>query len=232
MVQIMRVPNLACLLCHQYSPATVCDFCKFDTRFILQLNYYGNLLRYPVISKQFRHTAYDGLLALGEYAWPFDELIHRMKFHRCLASIDLLANWFVEQCMDEETLLPDCLLPVPVHFQRFLHRRFNQSAQLAKRIGAKIQRPVLYDWASRKYGKAQHTLSKADRLLNLRSAFSVALPASFHHVAIVDDVMTTGVTADVLAKQLRAQHPDLIVDIWVMALTCKTPLRYRTRCVD
>lgn len=225
----MQIPNLACLLCHQYSPTAVCDYCKFDTRSMLQLNYDGNLLRYPVISKQFRHSAYDGLLALGEYAWPFNALIQRMKFSRCMASTDILARWFVEQCIDTETLLPDCLLPVPVHFRRFLHRRFNQSAQLAKRIGEQIQRPVCYDWASRKLGKAQHTLSKADRLLNLRNAFSVSLPASFHHVAIIDDVMTTGVTADVLAKQLRTQHPELIVDIWVMALTCKTPLRQRTR---
>ena len=228
----MRLPNLACILCHQYSDEPVCRYCKFDTRFLLQLNYRNNLLCYPAISQQFRHVSYDRLLACGEYQWPFDTLVHKMKFRRCHISPVILAEWFVEHCIHEDTLLPDCLLPVPIHFRRFLQRHYNQALALAKLIGKQIGRPVEARWATRRNGKAQHLLTKADRLLNLREAFQVSVPDNVHHVAIIDDVMTTGVTADVLARQLKAHNPDLLVDIWVMAITCRNPLPQRVKCAD
>ncbi len=220
----MRHPNLACMLCNQYSDVPVCTFCKFDTRFLLQLNYHGNLLRYPAISQQFRHTGYSCLRACGEYVWPFDTLIHNTKFKRCLISPSILAEWFVEMCLDDDTLLPDCLLPVPIQLRRFIRRQFNQSTEIARHIGKAIQRPVKPDWATRTGGKTQSGLSRADRLLNLRQAFTVTAPEDVHHVAIIDDVMTTGTTADVLARQLRAHNPDLIVEVWAIAITLRKPL--------
>ncbi|MEG3765505.1 hypothetical protein [Alteromonas sp. 14N.309.X.WAT.G.H12] len=228
----MKLPNFACLLCQQYSDHPVCEYCKTDTCFLAKGGYKDNLLTYPQIRRQFRHSGYDNLYACGEYQWPFTDLVHNMKFHRCLTSARILADWFVEFCIHEDTLLPDCLLPVPVHFRRFMHRRFNQAAVIARHISNQIDRPVYHDWACRKGGKTQHKLSRSQRLLNLRRAFSTSIPHDVHHVAIIDDVMTTGVTADVLAKQLRAHQPALIIDIWVMALTTCNPLIQRTRCAD
>ncbi|MBU2978362.1 hypothetical protein [Alteromonas sp. C1M14] len=228
----MELPNFACLLCQQYSDHPICEYCKTDTCFLANAGYKDNLLFYPQISRQFRHSGYHTLYACGEYQWPFTDLIHRMKFHRCLTSARILANWFVEFCIHEDTLLPDCLLPVPVHFRRFVGRRFNQAAVIARHIGNQIDRPVCYNWAHRHGGKAQHTLTRSQRLLNLRSAFTTSITADYHHVAIIDDVLTTGVTADVLAKQLRTQQPGLIIDVWVIALSTQKPLVQRTKWVD
>ena len=220
----MRLPNLACLLCNQYSDVPVCTFCKFDTRFLLQLGYQGNLLRYKKISQQFLPPSYSALRACGEYRWPFDQLIKTMKFQRCQISPAILGNWFTSQCIDEDTLLPDVLLPVPVPLHRFFRRQFNQATELARHIGRRIDRPVIADWARRTGGRSQHTLKKDHRMHNLHSAFRVKPCKELRHVAIIDDVMTTGATANVLAGQLRQHHPDLIIEVWAMALPCRFPL--------
>lgn len=113
---------------------------------------------------------------------------------------------------------PDVLIPMPIHPERRQVRGFNQARLIADRIGRRFDLPV--------HGKAvvrsgpsesQSELSAIDRRKSLKNAFVVkqTLP---QHVAIVDDVMTTGSSADALAHALKRSGV-LRVSIWVLART-------------
>ncbi|QJR80849.1 ComF family protein [Alteromonas pelagimontana] len=213
------IPNYACLLCNQFSNIPICEYCKNDTLFFNAMDYPANLLHRPDIAKGVRHTAFHILRACGAFGWPFDTLIHKLKFNGNILSAKVLAQWFCENCIDSATPLPECLLPVPIHFARYFKRRYNQSVALADFISRDLGIPVRTQWSQRVAGQAQHQLNRAERLLNLRKAFKVLPIKSYGRVAIIDDVVTTGCTVDVLCRQLRQQQPGIQIEVWAMAVT-------------
>lgn len=102
----------------------------------------------------------------------------------------------------------DVLVPVPLHWRRLLRRRFNQSALLAYGIAREKNIPCAPAMLRRvQYTKPQMRLTRADRLKNVRRAFAVphAAHPMLHNkvVLLVDDVVTTGATANACAIALK-----------------------------
>ena len=113
--------------------------------------------------------------------------------------------------------LPTQLIPVPLHHTRLRERGFNQATELARRIGRELGIEIGLRCARRhRATQPQSLLSPTARRLNLRHAFSVQDTALAQHVAIVDDVMTTGHTGNELAKVLK-QAGVQRVEVWVIA---------------
>ncbi|MBT3916369.1 MAG: ComF family protein [Rhodospirillaceae bacterium] len=101
----------------------------------------------------------------------------------------------------------DLILPVPLHWSRLFHRRYNQAALLAIELGKLTGLPVDTDSLIRhKKTASQGHKSPSQRLSNLRGAFSVSAQSEQKvkdkHVLLIDDVLTTGATAKVCAKTL------------------------------
>jgi ComF family protein len=97
-------------------------------------------------------------------------------------------------------------MPVPLHAGRLREREFNQSLLLADRIGRHLHLPVsCADLIRTVPSPAQTTLSRKERLKNLRGAFAVTRPESIarKRVLLIDDVFTTGATVNECAKTLR-----------------------------
>ncbi|NMH60747.1 ComF family protein [Alteromonas ponticola] len=211
------LPNLACILCNQHSNSAVCDFCKNDTAFFYDPDKPTNLLHRPEIARHVKHSAIDGLYAIGPYQWPLNQLLLRLKTSRDMRPAGVMAEWFV--CAMDDMCLPDQLLPVPITYWRYFQRRYNQSVELAKLVGQPLNLPINTQWARRKSARQQTGLNRQQRLQNLRQAYEVVNTPPCAHVAIVDDVITTGSTVDVLAKQLRLRHPHIKIDVWTMAVT-------------
>lgn len=119
-----------------------------------------------------------------------------------------LAKRFGKQMMQ---IGADALVPVPVHPERKRKRGFNQAEVLAVRISAELEKqqgrtiPVRTDLLFRtKKTLPQKDLSAAERLKNLESAFEAgAIPPDIRRVILVDDIYTTGSTADACAKTLK-----------------------------
>jgi len=103
----------------------------------------------------------------------------------------------------------DIILPVPLHRRKLFHRRFNQSAMLAQELARLAGRPFLADGLTRtRHTQAQAGLARSARLENVRNAFAVTPRWRERirgaHVLLVDDVLTTGATAQACTRALLA----------------------------
>ncbi len=166
--------------------------------------------------------AFDRVLAGYFLDDTLKTLLHRMKYGRGdLAMTRLLSGLAVEPLQQQA---PDAmaLIPIPLHAGRYRERGFNQSAFLARDWGRAFELPVLEDVLVRTQDTGQ--LAGQDRKQRQRvmqGAFCLAddnidLPPI---VALVDDVLTTGSTANAAARVLKAHDPDLIVEVWTVART-------------
>lgn len=158
------------------------------------------------------------------YGFPVDALITRFKhqanapFGRLLAQ--LLAR-HLAHAFDEGLPRPDRLLPVPLSPQRECQRGFNQAALLARWLAEPLGLTVDERLLRRVQDTpAQQGLDAATRKRNLRHAFALADGARVEglHLALVDDVLTTGATAQFIARQLR-QGGARRVDVYCLART-------------
>lgn len=129
-----------------------------------------------------------------------DVLIQALKYQSRLA----LAPWFAAAVSGASAEKPDRLVPVPLHFKRLRERGFNQAMEIARPLGHAWNVPV--DWRSCSRlleAPPQAQLSWPERRRNVRAAFACAGRLDGLHVAVVDDVMTTGATLDEFARTLK-----------------------------
>lgn len=154
--------------------------------------------------------------AVWRYAFPVDQLLPRFKFHDDLAAGAVIARGMAEGL--REAPRPDALVPVPLHRQRLRERGYDQALELAKGVSRQLGLPVISDGLRRIVPtKAQTGLDAAARRRNLRGAFEARTLRPWpRHVALVDDVMTTGATLREATRALRAAGVER-VDVWVAA---------------
>ena len=137
------------------------------------------------------------------YEAPVDGLVTRFKFHASLAAGALLAQLIVANL---EAPAADVIVPVPLHRARLGRRGYNQALELAKPLAVAWRLPLAAAVLRRVRATApQSELTAVQRRRNLRGAF-VADAGAVHgrRVLLVDDVITTGSTANEAAKTLLA----------------------------
>ena len=116
-------------------------------------------------------------------------------------------------------MLPDCLIPVPLHELRYRQRGFNQAHVIANHLSARLHIPLDDSTVTRVVASDQQAaLGARDRAKNMRRAFTVNHTVNGKSIAIVDDVYTTGATCTALAKSLLAAGASR-VDVWAFART-------------
>ena len=107
----------------------------------------------------------------------------------------------------------DLLVPVPLHWTRLFGRRFNQAALLARAIRAAGGPPVGPDWLVRsRRTPSQGLMGPAARARNVHGAFALRRGRSVEgkRVVLIDDVLTTGATAEECARVLRRAGADYV----------------------
>ena len=143
-------------------------------------------------------------------------LITDLKFNRCYKHARLLGN-LLANYLAETTELPECIIPIPLHRNRYRERGFNQSIEIARHLSRQLAIPLDLTSCIRNKDTDHQTGQPAkQRRKNIRNAFTVIKPIKYQHVAIVDDVMTTGATVAALAQALK-RHGVGRVDVWVCA---------------
>lgn len=162
-----------------------------------------------------RSLPFDTVLAPFRYQAPLDSLIKSFKFQGSLASGRLLADLLAEHARRQPR--PQLLIPVPLHGRRLRQRGYNQAVELARQVGRELDIPCSPALAlRRRHTPPQHDLPARERRRNIRGAFCLRGPLEARHVAIVDDVLTTGSTVAELARELRHAGARR-VDVWVVA---------------
>ncbi len=104
-----------------------------------------------------------------------------------------------------DKMLPDMVIPVPLHSTRLRSRGFNQSALLAHHVATRINAPFSASLLKRnRKTKSQAGLTRAQRQANLKGAFCVPKKSQIAglKVLLVDDVITTTATVREAAKTL------------------------------
>lgn len=167
---------------------------------------------------QQRPPLHSQLLAAFEYRQPLESLIYQFKFAQSLNIGLVLAKCFYQYLLQEQPLmLPDCLIPVPLHPKRIRERGYNQAALLCKHLSRWLSIPSdLYSCRRIRYTQAQTLVAPKARRRNIQGAFRLSPRFHARHVAIIDDVYTSGSTTRELTHMLKLAGVDR-VDIWVIA---------------
>jgi ComF family protein len=201
-----------CAPCHQdlpWLPLGRCPVCALPTP---QGNVCGQCLKAP--------PAFDTTIAAWAYQWPLDRLIPAWKYRNELTLTTPLGDGLLRAA----TLAADrpaMLIPMPLHPTRQRERGFNQSHELARMLGRRLGLPVAPAVVERtRLTPPQASLPWDQRQKAIRNAFRVCGEVVGQHIALVDDVMTTGASLHELAKALKTAGAQR-VDCWVLARTPK-----------
>jgi len=160
---------------------------------------------------------YDTTAAALAYGYPLDAAIQAFKYRNALG----LTRSFVA-LMDQAIGQPpriDLVIPTPLSQPHLAERGYNQAHELARGIAQRRRLPLDAQALIRhQQGPAQAQLPWKERAKNIRGAFSTARRFDSLHVAVVDDVMTTGATLNEMAKTLKKAGAAQVSN-WVLART-------------
>ncbi len=206
-------------------PGALCGTCWSKIRFIERP--YCEVLGTP-----FQHDLGEGFLSADAIANPppfrraraavgFSgvprRMVQSMKYHDQPELARWMAAWMLRAGRDLITGA-DAIIPVPLHPRRFLMRRYNQSAELARHLARQARKPFDPDILIRmKRTMQQVGLSAGARQANVQGAFKVPdsarIKVTGKSIVLVDDVYTTGATVIAATKALKragAAHVDVL----------------------
>lgn len=161
---------------------------------------------------------FDHAHALYRYEFPVSRLIHGLKYQARFAPA---RTWGLLLAAETAAFPADYVLPLPLHPQRIKERGYNQALEIARHLAH--ARGVPLDRESLQKNRAtppQSSLSLKARQRNLKGAFSCQRDFSDRHLLLIDDVLTTGATANEAARVLKL-HGAASVGIAVVARTPK-----------
>lgn len=162
-------------------------------------------------------------VAAVDYGFPWSGLVTALKFHAALDLCDGFAQLLTDAVRHIAAPLPQLVLPVPLGAERQAERGMNQSWELARRVAARLQLRSHAALLTRRV-ETPHLadLPRDERARAIRGAFALAPGATASlrgtHVALVDDVMTTGATAAEAARTML-DGGAASIQLWVFART-------------
>jgi ComF family protein len=163
---------------------------------------------------------YAATLAACAYAYPLDRLVQALKYGHRLALAQPLGDALAAAAMraPRSYVRPQVLVAVPLAAARQRERGFNQAIEIARVVARRTGIPLVQGMMRASHGPPQATLPWKRRRQNVRSAFACARSFAGVHLALVDDVMTTGATLEAAAGAL-IKAGAARVDAWVVART-------------
>lgn len=149
-------------------------------------------------------TAFEGAWSCGSYEDRLRGLIHLFKYGRMLPLGRLFGRWMARAYPRDQ--LFEVIVPVPSHWRRRLWRGFDQAAVLARELSRLTGIPAAQALRRTRHTNPQAGLTRRQRRLNIRGCFRTVLPEKVRgrRVLLIDDILTTGATANAAAEALKA----------------------------
>ncbi|MGE6149786.1 ComF family protein [Aeromonas media] len=205
---------LLCSWCQQslHQPCRKCRLCATP----LPEQHTGNELLCGRCQR--RPPPWERLQVIGDYQPPYSLLIPRLKYSGQILLAPLLAQLLVDHLEGDDP--PEVIIPVPLHWWRQWWRGFNQAEEIGTALGELTGIPCDTRLLRRVRATPQQTRHSAgQRRRNLRGAFQIA-PHHYRHVALLDDVVTTGATAGQLSRLLH-ESGITRVEVWAICRTLR-----------
>jgi ComF family protein len=211
----------ACYFCLSPTDAVCCKQCELD--------FMKESPRCPICAKPHHAEAvcgkciispplFSSTTVLFNYAYPAKKMVLDFKFNKRVE----LSTFFAELLLDRiksKDKLPEALIPVPLHKKRQAQRGYNQSLELAKHLANKLDIPINASLCKRIVNTdPQSELPMKSRRKNVKNAFALNNDRMPKHIAIVDDVITTGSTINEISRLFKSAGCERI-DIWAIART-------------
>jgi competence protein ComFC len=201
-----------CLLCDEMQPMYFCDECKAKIVEIHPPTCYR--CGYPLTESYCTECRgvefnFDCAAAFGAYDGTLKDAIHLLKYtgHKVMGPVlGALLSRHLSKDHRRQLDGASCIIPMPIHATRLRERGFNQSDLIAREMAGTLGKALLTGVLARtKATKPQVSLAEAQRHANVQNAFEVKNPKAVQGriIILVDDVLTTGSTADAAAKALR-----------------------------
>ncbi|MEX1032303.1 MAG: ComF family protein [Cellvibrionaceae bacterium] len=221
----MLLPH-RCLLCSDpHAESSLCNACRADLPWLdcacmhcaLPLPEDAELCGRCLTTS----PSFDRCRAAFRYTSPIDRLIGQFKNQRHLGAGKLLSHLLADEIrlVTDDQGLPELIAPVPLHWRRQLQRGFNQAAFVAEALARELNIPLVAAAKRCRATPKQQQLNRKQRLRNLDCAFVINEElVRDRQVAIVDDVVTTGATAEALGRQLKKAGARR-VEVWALART-------------
>ena len=201
-----------CQSCHDAQIETGCHcYCcaKQFSNENLNLHLCGDCQKNP--------PAFDKTFAPYIHQGAIRYLINQCKFNGAYKNSRVLGLLLANYLRNHSDTLPELIIPVPLHPERYQQRGFNQTLEISKIVARELS--ISVDNTSCLHIKNtphQISLTAKQRRKNIKNAFQIIKAPRAKHIAILDDVMTTGATANELAKILKSSGVSQ-VDVWVCA---------------
>lgn len=142
--------------------------------------------------------------ALYSYETPAKELLKNLKFHQKTWLLNAFRGAFIDFQTGFESKV-DWIVPVPLHHSKLIAREFNQSLLISKIISKKTGAKIFQALKKTHATPLQSSLPKSERSINLRGVFKVTSKNKLagKTILLVDDILTTGATAQEAARVLK-----------------------------
>jgi ComF family protein len=160
---------------------------------------------------------FDSSISLFRYDANAMQLVQQLKFNQRLAVSRLLGEMMMQKIVERQKEMPECIIPVPLYRKRLRKRGFNQSIEIARPLANGLDIPIdLGSVVRASDTRPQTGLDRDSRRKNIKGAFETVSPPPYAHIALIDDVVTTGSTANELARVLKRAGVQR-VDVWSVA---------------
>jgi len=226
---IQALVPMTCLLCEEASKHPVCRGCRCDLPWLgAACERCALPLAKPGMCGQCSQAlpTFQRCHSPWRFEVPVGQLINQFKHRRNFRYGGFLSLALADHIRQQYKAdqLPDYIVPVPLHWRRLLRRGFNQAHFIARSVSPNIHKPVLPCVKRSLPTSQQQGLNRRERLRNLVDAFAInekivkSIPVQQSSVAVVDDVMTTGATAEAISTVLKRAGFEQI-HCWVLART-------------
>lgn len=211
--ELLYPKRTKCSMCGRVAKESICSTCLASLEFIegrvclkcgkaLEDEYEKHLC--PDCEGE--EKEFEMALSCFQYKDMGKNVIHKLKYEGCSEISGVLSRLMHQKLLDEGIAV-DAVVPVPIHPDKEQARGYNQAYLMAEELSAAMELP-LWDCLTRtRQTTEQFKLDKHQRILNVRNAFCIKMlyNVRYHRVLLVDDIYTTGSTANECSRVLKQQ---------------------------